>query len=179
MTVALIREKDHVMHSIERQRLWGQFGAAIDMLENAVRACPDDVWRDGPMPHSFWYLVYHTLFWLDFYLTGTPDGFAPPAPYTLSEIDPAGAYPDRAYTKEEMLAYLEHGRSKCRATIGGMTETWAAEPSGFTRLGLSQFELVLYNLRHVQHHTAQLNLLLRQRTNSAPRWVGKTARGLE
>ena len=32
-------------------------------------------------------------------------------------------------------------------------------------------EVVIYNLRHVQHHVAQLNLLLRQRIDSAPQWV--------
>ena len=38
----------------------------------------------------------------------------------------------------------------------------------------SEMELLLYNMRHVQHHTAQLNLILRQVTNSAaPGWVGK------
>jgi hypothetical protein len=26
--------------------LWQQFGAAIDMLENAVRACPDELWSN-------------------------------------------------------------------------------------------------------------------------------------
>jgi hypothetical protein len=32
--------------------------------------------------------------------------------------------------------------------------------------------MLLYNLRHVQHHAAQLNLILRQVTNSAaPAWV--------
>jgi hypothetical protein len=30
--------------------------------------------------------------------------------------------------------------------------------------------LFLYNLRHLQH-AGQLNLMLRQRTDSAPRWV--------
>ena len=38
---------------------------------------------------------------------------------------------------------------------------------------MSNGELLLYNMRHVQHHAAQLNLLLRQTTNSAPRWVSK------
>jgi hypothetical protein len=33
---------------------------------------------------------------------------------------------------------------------------------------------MLYNLRHVQHHAAQLNLILRQVTDSAPDWVGRT-----
>lgn len=35
-------------------------------------------------------------------------------------------------------------------------------------------ELLLYNLRHVQHGVGQLNLILRQKTNSAPRWVKRT-----
>jgi len=33
---------------------------------------------------------------------------------------------------------------------------------------LDAFELLLHNMRHVQHRAAQLNLLLRQRTDSAP-----------
>jgi len=28
-------------------------------------------------------------------------------------------------------------------------------------------------MRHVQHHAAQLNMLLRQKTDSAPDWVSK------
>jgi hypothetical protein len=78
------------MNRASKLSLWGQFGAAIDSLENAIAACPDPVWDEGPTPHAFWYLAYHTLFWLDFYLSGTPEGFAPLAPFTLAEIDPAG-----------------------------------------------------------------------------------------
>ena len=32
-------------------------------------------------------------------------------------------------------------------------------------------ELLLYNMRHVQHHAAQLNLLLRQTEHKGSRWV--------
>lgn len=64
--------------------LWQQFGAAIDMLENAVTACPDDLWDDDAQPPEFWYLVYHTLFFLDLYLSGSVAGFTPPDPFTLS-----------------------------------------------------------------------------------------------
>jgi len=39
-------------------------------------------------------------------------------------------------------------------------------------------ELLLYNMRHVQHHAAQLNLMLRQAVDSAPGWVAKTKVGL-
>jgi hypothetical protein len=157
-----------------KHAVWGQFGAAIDALENAIVACPDQVWGEGPTPQAFWYLAYHTLFWLDLYLSGTPEGFTPAAPFTLGELDPAGVYPDRIYTKAELQAYLEHSRRKCRATITAMTDEHAAKPSDFERLGLSHAELLLYNLRHVQHHVGQLQLLLRQRADSAPRWVSRT-----
>jgi len=32
-------------------------------------------------------------------------------------------------------------------------------------------EILLYNMRHVQHHAAQLNQLLRQEIDQAPDWV--------
>ena len=155
--------------------LWRQFGAAIDMLENAVVACPDELWGDRSQRPEFWYVVYHTLFFLDYYLSGSPDGFAPPAPYTLDELDPAGLLPDRVYTRDELRTYLEHGRRKCRATIGALTDERARETSGFERLGLSVSELMLYNMRHVQHHAAQLNLILRQKIDSAPAWVSQAS----
>src|SRR5688572_13819054 len=97
--------------------VWQQLGAAIDMLGNAVRACPPAVWdaRGKPTERQFWYLAFHTAFWLDLYLTGSLEGFSPPAPFTLDEADPRGVYPERAYTQAEVEAFLAHGRAKCKA----------------------------------------------------------------
>src|SRR5262245_16632926 len=153
-----------------KDALWHQFGAAIDMLENAIRSCPDEIWSDRSRKPEYWYLVYHTLFWLDLYLHGSRERFAPPAPYTLDELDPAGVMPNRVYGKDEMLAYLDHGRARCRAAIDALTDERAARRHPF-RWEPTGLELLLYNMRHVQHHTAQLNLILRQRTDSAPGWV--------
>jgi hypothetical protein len=163
--------------------LWLQFGAAIDMLKNAIDACPDEVWSDpSKKPEwpsndvvGYWYLVYHTLFFLDFDLSDAPEEeFRPPAPFNLDELDPAGLLPERPYTKEELLAYLEHGRRKCRAAIEALDEREAFERMAPTRPDKSRAELFLYSMRHVQHHTAQLNLILRQRTGrEAPRWVSR------
>jgi hypothetical protein len=161
---------------------WRQFGASIDMLENAVRACPDELWaklatRDISLAerwYDYWYLVFHTLFWLDFYLSETSEDFAPPAPFGLEEIDPNGAYPPRPYTKDELLAYLEHGRQKLRLRILNLTEETAAELSRSSGRGLSVVETLLYTMRHVQHHVAQLNLILRHNGSEAPKWVSFT-----
>jgi len=155
--------------------LWSQLGAAIDMLENAVLACPDELWSDRSRRPEYWYLVYHTLFMLDVSLSGTTEGFMPPAPFNLDELDPAGILPEHPYTKEELLAYLEHDRRKARTTIEALTEerAWQRCELDWLRDEVSFAEWLLNNVRHVQHHTAQLNLILRQQTDSAPRWVAK------
>jgi len=161
--------------------LWQQFGAAIEMLENAMRACPDELWADFSKPPEwpernvvgFWYIAFHTLFFLDFYLSGHSEGFMPPAPFSLDEMSPDGLLPEMPYSKAELLGYLEYCRKKCRETMEAMTDEKARERCGFDRLDMSVAELSFYNMRHVQHHAAQLNLLLRQQTGSAPKWVRK------
>jgi hypothetical protein len=162
------------MDTIWKTTIWRQFGAAIDMLENAMVACPDGVWGDRTQRPEFWYVVFHTLFFLDLYLSDSDVGFVPPAPFTLDEMAPEGLLPDRVYTKQELRSYLEHGRKKCQSTIAALTDEALRTRCGFDWLDLSVGEMLLYNIRHVQHHAGQLHLILRQQVDSAPRWVRKT-----
>ena len=159
-----------------KETLTSQYGAAMDMMENAIRACPAEHWDDASVPvaQRFWYLAFHTLWWHDHYLAGGQAAHVPPAPFTNDEMDPAGVYPASAYSPETLLAFLQRGRERYRARLAKLTEAEAAGPCGYERKEtMGALELFLYNLRHLQHHTAQLNLLLRQRTDSAPRWVGR------
>ncbi len=165
---------DHV-----KRDLWDQFGAAIDMLENAIDACPEVLWADRSRTPEFWYLAFHTLWWLDYYLHESPDTFRPPAPYTVDELDPADVRPERAYTKGELRAYLAHGRAKARAKIAALTEEQAMRTHAFGKRQHSVLNLLLYNARHVQHHAAQLNLILRQVVDAAPRWVSHAGTPLD
>jgi hypothetical protein len=155
-----------------RSLLWRQMGAAIDTLGNAVEACPDALWDDGSEPPNlYWYGAYHCLFYLDHYASASEEGFRPPEPFTLSEFDPSGAMPERTYTKAELLGYLAFGRRKMRERIDALTEEDLTRRSGFVRRDLSAVELLLYTMRHVQHHAAQLNLLLRRKAGLGSRWV--------
>ena len=76
---------------------------------------------ERPEYSQVWYRVDHTLVWLDLYLTGTEEGFAPPAPFTLVEMK-EDDLPERPSTKDELQAYLEYGRRKCQATIEVLTD---------------------------------------------------------
>ena len=81
--------------------------------------------------------------------------------------------PDRAYTKDELLAYLEHGKRKGRERIAALTADTARERCSYGWIQMTRVESLLYNMRHVQHHAGQLNLLLRHATGAAPRWVAR------
>lgn len=150
-----------------------QFGAAIDTLDNAIAACPDALWDEAATSpyRRFWYLAFHALYFVDRYLSGADEPFAPPAPFTRSEDDPAGLLPERTYTRAELRAYAEHARRRARDVFGGLTESEARRSHRFPWGEMAFDELQLYSLRHAQHHAAQLNLVLRQRTDSAPGWV--------
>lgn len=148
------------------------------MLENAIRACPEHVWGNEFAFSEFWYMTYHTLFFLDLYLSDGLEGFNPPEPFGLTELDPAGVFPERVYTQAELLLYLEHGRTKARARIKSLTAEKAAQICDYSYIQGSVLDMLLDTMRHVQHHTAQLNLLLRQKLDDAPRWVTRTGQEL-
>ena len=177
------------METLWSTTLWLQFGAAIDMLENALVACPDSLWRqrlwrdpsDHPLPPEFaefWYVAYHALFWLDLYLSGSrEEEFTPPAPFTLAELDPAGVLPERPYTMAELRTYLAYARQKGHTTLATLTDEQARQPVEYPwakEKAVSYLELQLYNMRHVQEHAAQLSLFLGQ--NAVPvvtSWVAR------
>jgi len=161
-----------------RAALWSQFGAAIDMLENTVRACPDDLWRGRAAEPGLWSTVHHTLFWLDLYLSGSVEGFAPPAPFGLEELDPEGRLPERPYLGDELLAYLKHGRATCRRTLETLTQEKARERCSFSWDEVSFAELLLYNMRHGEEHAGGLSDRLGQALGSGPGWVAKAKTSL-
>ena len=169
------------MTIIDSDMLWRQFGAAIDMFGEALRDCPDELWekslwKDQPGQwvaagfSAFWYLCYHTLFWLELYLAGAEEGFSPPAPFDLVEMESDEVLP-RTYTREELLGYLEYCRRKCQEIIGALTIEQANRSCRFAWGELPFAELQLYNLRHVQEHGAQLHMFLGQQAGKSTRWV--------
>jgi hypothetical protein len=104
------------------------------------------------------------------------EGFAPPAPFTLGELDP-GVVPERPYTRDELRTYLASARQKCHTTIETLTDERARQSVDFPWAkgrAVSYVELQLYNMRHVQEHAAQLHLLLGQHGIHAEHsWVAR------
>ncbi len=156
--------------------LWQQFGATIDMLENALLACPNTLWQerlwsdhsDDPQDSEgaeFWSLTHHTLFSLDSHLTGSMEEFAPPTPFTQDEFGLSRTLPEQPYTKEELHTYLVSLRETCQTMLLSLSDEQAHREIAFPWKWwkpMSFFELQLLAMRHVQEHTSQLSLFLGQ-----------------
>ncbi|MET0465984.1 MAG: DinB family protein [Chitinophagaceae bacterium] len=162
---------DHV-----KDFLWSQFGASIDMVKNAITLWPED--KDNP-DTRFFYNAYHALLMLDYYLSDPSRKFTSPLPFTFADPGaiPEGVIgdmlPDRLYSKTELLGYADQLRNKCKLVIRTITDKslgsrWVEK---YGDMDYALLEILLYNMRHVQHHAAQLNQLLRQKINYAPTWV--------
>jgi hypothetical protein len=144
------------------------------MLDDAISLCPDQLWtailwddQDDPRYGQFWFVAYHTLFWLDLFLTGSSEGFAPPSPFIR------GALPENPYTKNEVSGYLKQCRQKCESLINALTDEKASQIGVCAWMEPTFMELQLYSMRHVQEHAAQLNLLLGQNSVSGLDWVAQ------
>jgi hypothetical protein len=167
----VLTKENKNMDKLISEAIWNQFGASMDMLENAIMKCPDEHW-DTEI--KFWYNAYHCIFWTDYYLSIEPSTFSPPPPFDFSEFDPSGKLPDSVYSKSELLLYLQHCREKLYALTQNLTtdllsKRWINDYKNYSIL-----EITMYNLRHIQHHAAQLNLLLRQKIDDAPSWVSQS-----
>jgi hypothetical protein len=162
------------MDSMLKTSVWQQFGAAMDMFEDAIQLCPEHLWtaalwkdiEDARYGH-FWFVAYHTLFWTDLFLTGSQQGFAPPPPFIRGKL------PEKPYTKDQIRAYLDDCRRKCQSTIEGLTDEKARQVCVFEWMQPTFLELQLYSMRHVQEHGAQLNLFLGQHDITGMDWVAK------
>lgn len=165
------------MISLLKDAIWKQFGASIDMLINVVINCPDTYF----LSHKrFYYIAYHSAIFLDYYLTFPPKDFSPILPFTQMEEDlrPKEAIddliPDKIYSKQELVNYLQLSRTRCKNILDGLTDdnlhkrfTEGSEPND---MDFPIVEILLYNLRHTQHHVAQLNMLIRQDLNKHVEW---------
>jgi hypothetical protein len=158
-----------------------QMVTSIQMLRDALEACPEELWDDRSEGTPFWHIAYHTLFFCDFYLSDKEEAFQARdfhvenyhfLPGDYKEFAGIVTTPDRCYSKEQLLEYADHCKEKCKAVFDNLTEKRAKERCGFWWYDLDVGEFLLNNFRHTQHHTAQLVIILRRRADIGVEWLG-------
>jgi hypothetical protein len=159
-----------------KQTLIGQYEASLAMLNRCIEACPIDHWENKIGNGTFRWVAYHTLFFVDLYLSRTAESFE------LRDVHEHGGDergPDACVglDKNELLSYVQICRQKALSSIAEESENSLAGPSGFSWYEISRGEMHLVNIRHIQHHTGQLSAYLRRnvpecKDRRALGWIG-------
>jgi hypothetical protein len=168
-------------HASLRAALKSQYHAALAMLRESIERCPEDVWLSDEHKNAFWQIAYHTLYFTHLYLQPRLETFRPWEGHQAGvqhedgiagRADPTSQLPliPEPYTKRQALAYWDHLDEMVDSAVDALDLD--SPESGFYWYGISKLEHQLVNLRHVQHHLAQLADRLRAASGVGIRWVG-------
>ncbi len=154
-----------------------QYLASLEMLGQAIRACPDALWNSPDDKTKFWHVAYHALFYTHLYLQDSEQDFKPwsrhraeyqyigPLPYPPHAL-PTNGDP---YDKDAVLEYMVF----CQAQAAERVPQLQLEAgSGFDWLPFGKLELQFYTIRHIQQHAGELMERLGSRAGIELRWVG-------
>lgn len=160
-----------------RELIAHQYEAALCTLGIGVARCPDVAWNAPVGNWAFCQAAFHTLFFADYYLGESPDALTA-QPFhrenaeffrDYEELQPRP--PSLLYERVDIQKYLAHCRAKALAVTSAETESVLSGPCGFPRKTFSRAELHVYNIRHIQHHAAQMSLRLRLNHQVDVPWV--------
>jgi len=155
------------------QSMAHNYEEALRLMEAALTDCSEDLWQTdlwpetaptGPVPHGGlhgsapWFLAYHTLSCLDYDLTGGFEPWEPPQPFD----DNTYAFPNRVFSKPELLGYLDWCRGRVRRTLDDFTDESGARPlpGAHRRPGMLFGTMVGSVPLHVVEHASQIRQFL-------------------
>lgn len=153
-----------------------QYKAALSMMHQAVEKCPEGLWYDKSKGFPIWQLCYHALFYTDLYLHKGRKNFSPWEQHreNSQHFRNNPAEPEKKltaplpYMRSELQDYLRNLVVKIENKV---PEFDMKAPSAFEWLPFNRLELHFYNIRHLQHHTAQIVDRLRNHGEVEIQWV--------
>ena len=156
-----------------KELILGQYEAALSMLDMAIRKCPAPLWNGPVANNTFSESAFHVLFFGDLYLGIDVDAQKTQSFHQANaehfrdyeELEPRK--PTYTYERAFVEQYLVFCRDKARRVMAEETSESLAAPAGFSWLDTSRAEVHLYNIRHLQHHAAQLIMRLRLENSDA------------
>jgi hypothetical protein len=172
------------MNDVLRSMLANQFEAALCTLNACVDRCPDEAWHAPVKNVLFCQVAFHTLFFTDAYLetskeTMMTQPFHRQHPELFRDYEETEDRPRRLrYERRAVKEYLAFCREKASRVVASETVEMLSAPCGFPPKKFSRLELHVYNLRHIQHHSAQLSLRLRIDFGVDIDWAGSGWREL-
>lgn len=152
-----------------------QYGAALRMLEDTIVNCNDTLWLDPNNKPVISQVVYHTLYFVDIYLSKNKSEWES-FRGKLGEDGDADTFihePEKVFTKQELQEYVKEIRIKAFTLFTGLTMSELNGIPIFEWHGSTFLSSLLYNLRHIMHHVGSLHVRLNDSSKEPLKWFSK------
>ncbi|MFK7821740.1 MAG: DinB family protein [Planctomycetaceae bacterium] len=150
-----------------KKSIASQYIAAFLTLQKCIDQCPTKTWATRVANNDYSQSLFHALFFGDLYLGNNIDAMKSQA-FHLEHSDEFDDYeelshskPVNKYSREFVQAYLDFCTAKSQAIVGAETADSLVAQVDSPWHTFSRLEMHVYNIRHLQHHAAQLILRLR------------------
>ncbi len=151
-----------------RAVLGNQYRAALAMMRQAIENCPDSLWISSEGHRSpYWQIAFHGLFFTHFYLQLSHKHLTRWSKHRgqLQDLD---THSDEPYSKAEMLEYVDLVAEMIDSCLAAMN--LESKDCGFPWYAQGKLEHQINNIRHLQHHAAQLSDRLQSATGKGLDW---------
>jgi hypothetical protein len=147
-------------------------GMSLEMLRLVVERCPDDsVWLAGSVDFPLWQQVYHTVFFVDFWLR---ENYAARSWRTVvfkKEITPHLGKPSPEHlSRMEMLGFLAAVSEKVKCYFAALDDPRLWQPISLSK-EITHADAIIGQIRHVMYHVGNCNRMLKEKGAPTTGWL--------
>jgi len=145
-----------------KEVLTNQYKKCFEILCSVIKGYPEDLWKnDIDYKYPVWQIVYHALFYTNIYCSPSEDNIIPWSKeiddYQIFGKAPWPPYNEivitRSYSKNDMLEFLKFIEENLKDYLLEMKPEEDCWPHWYNE---NQLEFHINNIRHIQHHTAEI-----------------------
>ena len=165
------------METLYNKIIMNQMEAALCTLAQCFTNCPESEWDESHGDYPFSQVVFHALFFTDYYLERDESAFKNQIFHRENKAffkdyeELEYRQPQNLYERQKCGEYLKFCVNKCKTTLKLDNQETLEGPSGFSSKPFCRAELYVHLIRHIQHHAAQLGLRIQKITGTELKWI--------
>lgn len=150
-----------------------QLFSSYQMLETLIEVCPDYVWSGIFNEIPFWYQVYHTVYFVDYWFRANSNGAGFPSMQLDPRIPPEferDIPTDTFISRETMREYLRLIKEKLNRIFATIKESDLTLPAFAQEPEVTLLDAIFSQTRHIMYNIGYCNGILRQLNLAEADW---------
>lgn len=145
-----------------------QLDPTLQMLENLVVLSPEEIWNNQKL--KYWKHILHAITGIEFWFRNEGEEFH--LPDFNKDITPDFDKESKDYpTQNELLTYIQEMMNKSQKYFNALSDERLIEPCD-TYKDITKADVILMQIRHIQHHIGYCNNILNTSNYKAVQWLG-------